>query len=262
MKILIHQFEVAVDPAENLRVIEAAVAEAVAEGARLLLLPEGVISRDPRDPAATAAGAQRLDGPFVTRLRALSERGVAIAATVHILAEDGRVSNLGIVCEAGRIVHSYDKLHLYDAFSERESDTVAPGSRAPGAFVLDGIVLGLLTCYDIRFPEAARALAVAGADAILLPAAWVRGPLKEHHWRTMITARALENTVYVIAAGEAGPGNCGLSMAVDPLGVVEASAADRRQSIVARVDPERIRRARTALPVLLNRRFADPVLQA
>lgn len=260
MKILIHQFTVERDPETNLRTIEAAVDQAVAQGARLLLLPEGVISRDPDDPDITVAGAQPIDGAFITRVRELSKRGVAIAATVHVQAGDGRTSNLGIVCDRGQLIHSYDKLHLYDAFNLKESDRIAPGRQMPGVFDLDGVIFGLLTCYDIRFPEASRALAVAGADVILLPAAWVRGPLKEHHWRTMITARALENTVYVLASGECGPRNCGLSMAVDPVGVVEASAAECEQSILAEVDLERLRRVRTSLPVLANRRFADPVL--
>lgn len=260
MKVLIHQFAVQAEYSDNLATIERAVARAIEAGARVLLLPEGVISRNPSIPGATAMGAQLLDGPFVTRLRELSERGVAIVTTVHILADDGRTSNLGLVCDEGEIVHTYDKLHLYDAFSVRESDRIAAGSRPPGVFCIDGVRFGLLTCYDIRFPEPARALAVAGADALLLPAAWARGSLKESHWRTMVTARALENTMYVLAAGECGVKHCGLSMAVDPLGVVVASAAETEASIVVEISAARIAHARQTLPVLANRRYADPVL--
>jgi len=260
MKILIHQFAVDRDPDENLRTVEEGVLRAKAEGARLLLLPEGIISRDPNNPDSTAAGAQALDGPFVSGLTELSKHGVAIAATVHIFSGDERAWNVGIVCDAGKLIHSYYKLHLYDAFKAKESDRVAPGSDLPGTFVLDGVTFGMLTCYDIRFPEPARRLAIDGAEVLLLPAAWVRGPLKEHHWRTMVTARALENTVYVAAAGECGMTNCGLSMAVDPLGVVIASAAEAPQSIAVEIAPERIKHARSVLPVLANRRFADPAL--
>ncbi len=260
MKVLIYQFAVQADYTENLDTIERAVAQAIDAGARLLLLPEGVISRNPAVPGATVAGAQHLDGPFVNRLRELSERSVAIVATVHIVAGDGRTSNLGVVCDAGEIVHVYDKLHLYDAFTARESDRIAPGSQPPGVFAIDGVRFGLLTCYDIRFPEPARALAVAGTDALLLPAAWARGPLKESHWHTMVTARALENTMYVLAAGECGVKHCGLSLAVDPLGVVLSSAAEDEAGIVAEISAARIEHARRVLPVLANRRYADPVL--
>lgn len=260
MKVLIHQFAVAADPSQNLRVVEDVVAEAKSAGARLALLPEGIISRDPENPDATAAGAQPLDGPFVTKLKELSAQGVAIAATVHITAPDGRTSNIGIVCDGGEVVHTYDKLHLYDAFAAKESDRVAPGNELPTTFELDGVTFGMLTCYDVRFPEPSRLLASAGADVLLLPAAWVRGPLKEHHWKTMVTARALENTMYVLASGECSVKNCGLSMAVDPLGVTIASAAEAPKSIIAEIDLDRIAQSRAALPVLANRRFADPVL--
>ena len=87
----------------------------------------------------------------------------------------------------------------------RESDNVTAGRRPTRLFDVNGFTVGLMTCYDVRFPEMARLLAVRGADVLVLPAAWVKGPLKEHHWRTLVTARALENTVYVVASGECGP---------------------------------------------------------
>jgi len=101
----------------------------------------------------------------------------------------------------------------------------------------------------------ARLLAVRGADVLVLPAAWVRGPLKEHHWRTLVTARALENTVYVVASGECGPRNIGQSIVVDPLGVPIAQAGEEPTVIAATLSAERLSTAREQLPVLANRRF-------
>ncbi|MVA74643.1 hydrolase, partial [Auraticoccus sp. F435] len=243
LRVALAQLEVARDPEQNLAQVLDRTRQARERGARLVVLPEGIVSRDADDPDATAAGAQPLDGPFVTGMLEASRDGVAIAATVHVRQPDGRTLNVGLVCDGGEIVARYDKLHLYDAFSARESDRVTPGTVLPEPFELDGFRFGLMTCYDVRFPELARALTVAGADALLLPAAWVRGPLKEDHWRTMITARALENTVYVLASGEASRRNIGLSMAVDPLGVTIASAGEAPDLVVADLDRSRIEHA-------------------
>ncbi|WP_308328407.1 nitrilase-related carbon-nitrogen hydrolase, partial [Enterobacter chuandaensis] len=119
---------------------------------------------------------------------------------------------------------------------------------------------GLMTCYDLRFPELALHLALQGADVLVLPAAWVKGPLKEHHWSTLLAARALDTTCYVVAAGECGNKNIGQSRVVDPLGVTIAAAAEAPHLLMAEIILERIALARQQLPVLRNRRFAPPQL--
>ncbi|MEK8171118.1 nitrilase-related carbon-nitrogen hydrolase [Streptomyces sp. M19] len=116
----------------------------------------------------------------------------------------------------------YRKIHLYDAFGDRESANVRPADEPPVVIEVAGTRVGLMTCYDVRFPELARLLVDAGAEVLALPAAWVRGPAKERHWELMVAARALENTCWVAASGECGPRNIGNSMVVDPLGTVVA----------------------------------------
>ena len=149
----------------------------------------------------------------------------------------------------------YRKLHLYDAFGQRESDWVEAGELAdPETFELDGLRFGLMTCYDLRFPEVGRTLADAGADVFLVPAEWVRGPLKEHHWRTLVHARAIENTVYVVAAGQPGPRYTGHSLVVDPLGDVLAEADDGPAVLTAELARDRLAEARRTSPSLRNRR--------
>lgn len=121
--------------------------------------------------------------------------------------------------------------------------------------------VGLMTCYDLRFPELALALALQGAEILVLPAAWVRGPLKEHHWATLLAARALDTTCYLVAAGECGNRNIGQSRIVDPQGVTIAAAGEAPQLICAEVSADRLSQTRAKLPVLRNRRFAPPRLR-
>lgn len=263
MKAALGQFAVSRDWQENLATATRLMDEAAAAGADLLLLPEGILARDITDPDIVLKTAQPLDGPFMQGVLEAS-RGSALTTLfcIHVPNGKGRVFNVNVAVRDGAIVAAYRKLHLYDAFSALESTNVEPGSEVPPLIEIAGLKCGLMTCYDVRFPELARRLALDGADVLLLPAAWVRGPGKEAHWEVMVTARALENTCYVVATGECGPRNIGASMVVDPLGVAIARAGEAPALIYAQIDPARITAARTALPVLANRRFAGPELAA
>ena len=183
-------------------------------------------------------------------------------------ATDSRVSNVFVVIRDGALIATYRKLHLYDAFAARESDTVSPGTELPPIVEIDGWHVGVMTCYDVRFPEVARSLAVRGADVIIVSAAWVCGRLKERHWKLMTAARALENTCYVLACSEVSARNIGCSRVIDPLGEVIAQAGDGQGEaggqagmLIARLHREVLESARRTLPVLENRRFADPQLR-
>lgn len=134
------------------------------------------------------------------------------------------------------------------------------GEQIPPLIDINGMRIGLMTCYDLRFPELALSLALKGADVLVLPAAWVRGPMKEHHWATLLAARALDTTCYIIAAGECGTRNIGQSRIIDPLGTTIAGAAVQPQLIFAEISADYIRQVRESLPVLRNRRFAPPQL--
>jgi predicted amidohydrolase len=261
MKVALGQFAVSREWQHNAATCRRLMSEARAGGADLLVLPEGILARDIADPDIVLRTAQPVDGPFVTQLLDAS-RGSAltIMTSVHVPAEQGRVWNLLIVVRDGRIVARYKKLHLYDAFSAMESANVMPGAEIPPLVEISGLKVGLMTCYDVRFPELARRLALDGADVLVLPSAWVKGPLKEAHWEVLVTARALENTCYVVAVGECGERNIGNSLVVDPLGVAVARAAEAPVLVFAELDPARIVHARKVLPVLINRRFARPEL--
>ncbi len=257
MKVALGQFAAANDWQANAATAKDLIRRANAADCDLLVMPEGILARDIADPQIVLKAAQPLDGPFMQEMTAASAGSdLTITFCFHVpVTGENRVQNVQVVLRNGEILTTYRKLHLYDAFAVLESEHVMPGDRIPELVEVAGMKLGLMTCYDIRFPEMARHLALEGAEALILPAAWVRGPGKEHHWETLVTARALENTCYVIAVGECGPRNIGASMVVDPLGVTTHKAGDGPTMIVANIDPEEVVRARAVLPVLNNRRF-------
>ncbi len=256
MKIAIAQMTVDADWQRNIEQIEQAAAQSAAAGARLLVLPEGVIARDPDDNDYTAAQAQAWDGPFMTQLQAISARHrVALAGTVHLKTPEGGVGNFFVAFDGGELINSYQKLHPYDAFGAKESEHVTPGGRLPEIFELDGVKFAPIICYDLRFPDLSISLALAGADVIVCPAAWVKGPLKEHHWATLLTARALDTTSWVIGCGEISKRNVGCSRVVDPLGVTVAGVGSNPALFFVDVDLETVNQARAKLPVLANRRL-------
>ncbi len=261
MKVAMGQFMVAREWQANAETCIALMQEARRGGADLLVLPEAVLARDNADPDFVLKAAQPLDGPFVTRLLAES-RGNSLATmmSVHVPAPGGKAWNVLIAIRHGDIIAHYRKLHLYDAFSVQESRNITAGDEVPPLVEVAGLRVGLMTCYDVRFPELALRLALDGADVLVLPSAWVKGPLKEMHWEVLVTARALENTCYVVAVGECGPRNIGCSLTVDPLGVAIARGAEAPALVFADLDPARIAHARHHLPVLANRRFSPPQL--
>ncbi|MEV5324322.1 deaminated glutathione amidase [Nonomuraea sp. NPDC052634] len=263
LTIAVGQFASSEDWTANLKTCKEMIDGAVAGRADLLVLPEGSLALFVDEPVRIREAAQPLDGPFVTGL-VEHTRGssTTVIAGVHVPAGDGRVSNVLVAARDGRIVGTYVKLHLYDAFGRRESDNVVPGTNAPVVIDVSGWKVGLMTCYDVRFPELARLLADQGAQVLALPAAWVRGPAKEWHWEVMVTARALENTCYVAASGECGRRNIGASMIVDPLGITRARLGDAPGLLWSVASAAELASARTTLPVLENRRFAvDPRLE-
>ncbi len=169
MRVALCQIPVSSVPDVNSGRVREALREAADQGADLAVFPEATQIRFGSD---LRAAAEPLDGPFCSGLAsAAKDTGVALVAGVFEPAPDGRVYNTAVAYDAaGELVASYRKLHLFDAFGHRESDQVAPGS-APVLVTLAGVRTGLEICYDVRFGELSRALAVAGASLLVLPAA-------------------------------------------------------------------------------------------
>lgn len=260
LKVAAAQFAVNADWEGNVATILPLVEKAEADQIDVLVLPEGVLARFMGEKELIREAAQPLDGPFISELRAATvDRNVTVVLGIHERSATARPYNTLVALRGGEIVHVYRKLHLYDAFNGSESDNIQADDVIPELLEVNGFKLGLMTCYDVRFPELARLLTLRGADAILLPTAWAKGPSKEFHWSTLVSARALDNTVYMVASGEAGASCIGRSMIVDPLGVPIVQALEGPETIGATLTKARLAQARKHLPVLEHRRFeVDP----
>ncbi|GAA1492157.1 carbon-nitrogen hydrolase family protein [Curtobacterium herbarum] len=256
------QFAPVDDTAANLRTVADAARTAAEQGAQLLVTPEytSYFTADIDD--RFVAAAQPLDGHFVTGLRRIA-RSTGIALVVGV-AETGETSErfrntLVAIGADGAVLTAYRKVHLYDAFGSRESDRIEAGDPAQLPVVeVEGVRVGLETCYDLRFPEVTRRLAATehgAADVVVLPAEWVRGPGKEHHWRTLLTARAIENTVWVVGVGQAPPVGIGGSVALDPTGTAVAALGAEPGLLVTTVDTAVTERVRAVNPSLALRRY-------
>lgn len=252
------QFGATTDLKENLEMAVSLIARA-GVGSDLVVLPENSMYSDPQKENAGQSVSQTLEGDFVAGIKvAAKSANVDVVAGFTETSDSERPYNTLVHINAqGELAGVYRKVHLYDAFGYRESDSVmAAEVGEPLVFELNGVTVGAATCYDLRFPEMSRWLIDHGADVIVLPAAWAVGPMKELHWETLIRARAIENTAYFAASGQTGPHCTGQSMIVDPLGVTSASAGEGAGSIAtAVISTERIAQVRASNPCLENRRF-------
>ena len=255
------------DKDRNLEAADRLVRDAAADGARLIVLPERL---DLRGAAADyAAGAEGLDGRAVAWTRALAaELGIDLVAGSVAERRDGheRVANTSAHAGPdGELRAVYRKIHMFDVevggVEYRESEHSEPADEVVLSETADGIPLGLTICYDLRFPELYRILALRGARLITVPANFTR-VTGEAHWEVLLRARAIENQVFVIAPGQArrpGPerDSYGNSMIVDPWGVVLARAGDEEECFVAaELDLAAQDEVRSKLPSLANRMAA------
>ncbi len=239
------------DPAEN----RDRVREHTPPGADLVVWPEAFARDFGEAGSDVSAFAEAVDGPFASTVAETAERlGTTVVAGMFETGPDpARPYNTLVV--RGAAAADYRKVHLYDSFGYRESDRLTAGEVTPAVVDLHGWRVGLLTCYDLRFPEHARLLVDDGAEVLVVPAAWVAGERKVDHWRTLVRARAIENTVYVAAAGQPGPRYTGHSLVVDPLGDVLVEAHDGPAVVTAELSRARLDEARRTNPSLLNRRL-------
>jgi predicted amidohydrolase len=257
LRIALVQAASGLDRAANRAALEPLVADATAAGpADLVVLPEAFARDFGEAGSDVSAEAEPTSGPFADALTAAATaHGTTVVAGMFEAGHDpARPYNTLLV--RGDAEASYRKVHLYDSFGYRESDRLTAGAIKPTVVDVAGWRVGLMTCYDLRFPELARALVDHGAEAIVVPAAWVAGPRKVHHWRTLATARAIENTVFVAAVGQPGPRYTGHSLVVDPFGEVLAEAgAEGSEVLRADLDRAVLDEARRVNPSLANRRL-------
>jgi predicted amidohydrolase len=250
------------DPEVNLKVAREAVAKASKlYQPDLMVFPELFMSDYPMgtDRSICLGSAQTLDGPFVTGMQKLAaEYKVWLVFGMNEKVEDPKDDrNYNCTCmidSDGKLVAHYHKTHLYDAFSFKESNNNKPGDALFEPIDTPFGRIGLFVCYEVRFPEVARYQRKKGADIIIMPTAWVKGDLKSLQFRTLITARAIENTVYLVACDQCQVDSMGESVVVDPMGVAVASAGEVPTMLCATIDLDRIEEVRKKLPAYKDRR--------
>jgi predicted amidohydrolase len=258
MRVAVVQLSSSTDSVANRARVDEALAT-VDPSADLVVLPEATM-HDFGDPGHDLRdAAEPLDGPFVGLLASHAQRlGATVVAGMFEATIDLPFNTLVAVGPDGTVVATYRKIHLYDSFGYRESDRMAAGAAAPVVVDIGGIAVGLMTCYDLRFPELGRALVDAGAEAFVVPAAWVQGDDKLRHWHILTAARAIENTVVVVAAAQAGERYVGHSVVIDAAGRIVEEAGSGDAVLLADLDAEAIAGVRRINPSLLNRRMSSP----
>ena len=264
MRVAAVQLNATADLEANLACADRLTRAAAADGASLIVLPEKWTAMG--SDADQRAGAQPLDGPALTWARSLArELGVELVAGSLLERAPGTdtLHNTSAHIGAdGAILAVYRKIHMFDVEvagrTYRESELEQAGDEIVLSRTADGVELGLSVCYDLRFPELYRILAVLGARIIAIPAAFTR-PTTIDHWETLVRARAIENQAFIVAANQfgehpAGQESGGRSMIVDPWGRVLAAAAEQEGHIAADLDLDGQQEIRRRLPSLANRR--------
>jgi len=258
MRIAVAQILSGTDPGANLTVVAELTRRAADAGARLVVFPEATMCRF---GVPLAPVAEPLDGRWADGVRAIArDAGVTVFAGMFTPGDDGRVFNTLLATGAG-VDAGYDKIHLYDAFGFTESETVAPG-RQPVVVHVDGVGVGITLCYDVRFPYLYTELADRGAQIITVSASWGAGARKLEQWTLLCRARALDSACFLVAAGQAYPGEelaaaaptgVGGSLVSSPLGEVLVSAGADPQLLVCDLDLGGLPATRDAVGVLHNR---------
>ena len=252
------------DAERNLETADRLVRDAARRGAEFVVLPEKWTVLG--SPEQLEAGAQPLDGPAISWARSVAlELGIDLIAgsMVERVPDLDRSHNTSVhVGPDGAIRAVYRKLHMFDVEVDgvlyAESAQEDSGTEVVVSELAGGAGLGMTICYDLRFPELYRLLAVGGAETISVPSAFTV-PTTRDHWEILLRARAIENQCFVIAANQfgshgGGHRSGGRSMIVDPWGLVLATAADAEGAIVAELDFEQLHAIRRRIPVLMHRR--------
>jgi predicted amidohydrolase len=249
------------DKKENLRISLDFVKEGARRKAGLICFPEFqmAFSSAKQSTKQLANVAESLDDNFILKLcSAARSCNIEVVGTIYEKSDassDKRVYDTAVLINSkGKIISRYRKVHLYDALGFKESLKLMAGNSIELPSATSAGTIGLMICYDIRFPEISRILAVQGAEILVAPSAWVQGVMKEEHWVTLLKARSIENGLYMVAPDQVGQIFSGRSMVIDPFGSVILDMGNREGMEVVDIDISRVRSIRKSLPLLKNRR--------
>ena len=259
MKVGLVQFKSSTNKDENLRKIISYISKAADKKAALCAFPEFLMfytdsSQTPKDLASMS---ETIDGEFVSSIaKSAKDNCIQVVGSFYERSnKKNRVYDTSfIIDKSGKVISKYRKIHLYDALGFRESDKMVSGSKLTKPTKTTIGKMGMLICYDLRFPEVSRSLAIAGSEILVAPSAWVKGKMKEEHWLAINKTRAIENGCYVVAPDQVGNIYCGRSLVVDPFGNVLLDLKHKQTIGFADIDLNKVKQTRKILPLLKNRR--------
>ena len=278
VKVAIVQMKSSIDKAENLTFSLEQIKKAGNEKAQIICFPEFQMAFSPTSQSSKElfSISESIEGNFVKELcKSAKENNVSVVGTIYerssnidsdklntSLNEKKNVNDQQycvydtavFINDKGSLISQYRKLHLYDALNFKESKKLLAGNKLFTPVDTSIGTIGLLVCYDLRFPELSRLLSVGGSDVLIAPSAWVQGTMKEDHWLTMCKARSLENGVYLLAPNQVGNIYCGRSLIVDPFGIVILDMGNKEGMEIIDLDVDRVNLIRKDLPLLKHRR--------
>ena len=247
------------DKKTNLKKILRYISQAARKGAVLCTFPEFMMCYTPSSQSAKELAniAEKIDGEFVSSIsEAAKQNSIQVIGTLYEKSpKPNRVYDTSfLVDKNGRVISRYRKIHLYDALGFKESVKLYPGSSITKPVKTSIGKMGMMICYDLRFPEMSRILASSGSEVLVVPSAWVKGKMKEEHWLTINKARAIENGCYVISPDQVGNIYCGRSIVVDPYGKILLDMKKREGIGIVDISLNEVKQVRQRLPLLQNRR--------
>ena len=268
MKVAVIQFKASTNKEVNLKKILSYISKAASKNATLCAFPEFMMfyTNSSQTSKQLSDLSEMIKGNFVTTIaKAAKENKIQVIGSFYEKSrtKDRVYDTAFVIDKTGKVISTYRKIHLYDALGFRESDKMTPGSKIAKPVKTAIGKVGLMICYDLRFPEMARSLAVAGSEVLVAPSAWVKGDMKEEHWLTINKTRAIENGCYVIAPDQVGNIYCGRSIVVGPFGKILLDMKKKQGIGYVNIELKKIKQVRKVLPLLKNRRTdVYPTLKA
>jgi deaminated glutathione amidase len=259
MKVAVIQFKASTNKEENLKKIISYIEKAASKNAKLCAFPEFMMfyTKSSQTAKELADLSETINGNFISSIsKTAKQNHIQVVGSFYEKSKkNNRVYDTSfIINHLGKVISTYRKIHLYDALGFKESDKLIPGSKIAKPMATSIGKIGMMICYDLRFPEMSRALALAGSEVLIAPSAWVKGPMKEEHWITINKTRAIENGCYVVAPDQVGNIYCGRSLVVDPYGKVLLDMKKRQGIGFVDIDLKKVTETRKVLPLLKNRR--------
>jgi len=258
-KIAVVQFKASTKKEVNLKRIIQYIRKAAKNGATLCAFPEYMMfyTTSSQTPKQLAQESETISGNFVSEISNTAKQNkIQVVGTFYEKSsQKDRVYDTSfLIDKSGKLLSIYRKIHLYDALGFKESKKLASGKQISKPVKSSIGKMGMMICYDLRFPEMSRTLANAGSEVLVVPSAWVKGKMKEEHWLTINKARAIENGCYIVAPDQVGNIYCGRSLVVDPFGKILLDMKKRQGISFVDIDLKKVNQTRKVLPLLKNRR--------